>query len=227
MYFTIGSPKGNALKDKTKTLADYLGDYNCEDGLKLYFKDLGPQIAWKTVFIVEYAGPLFITLFLALFRKQIYGVDKPMTFNQKLGTGLVLFHYIKREIETLFVHRFGNDTMPWKNIVKNSLGYWGVFGIGCMYFFLKPTYEAPAWMTKKLATVLGCLFVIFEALNFKTHLILRNLRTPGTTERNIPYGFGFDLVSCANYFWETLIWITFAVLVSHLGAYVFLAMGFT
>ena len=35
-----------------------------EEGLKtgdtLYLKDLGPQIAWRTVFLTEYAGPLFI-----------------------------------------------------------------------------------------------------------------------------------------------------------------------
>merc|ERR1712000_548717 len=29
----------------------------------VYFRDLGPQIAWKTVFLVEYAGPLLIYLF--------------------------------------------------------------------------------------------------------------------------------------------------------------------
>ena len=56
---------------------------------------------------------------------------------------MVLFHYIKRELETIFVHRFGNDTMPWTNVLKNSLHYWGIFGICCMYFFLKPDYKPP------------------------------------------------------------------------------------
>lgn len=81
MYFTVGSPKGLGLKDKTKTLADYLGDQDVDKGINLYFKDLGPQIAWRTVFLVEYAGPIAITLALVLMRKQIYGSDSPLTFN--------------------------------------------------------------------------------------------------------------------------------------------------
>lgn len=126
--------------------------------------------------MVEYAGPIAITLLLILFRKKIYGSDTPFTFNQKLGIGMVLFHYIKREIETIFVHRFGNDTMPWTNILKNSLHYWGIFGICCMYFFLKPDYKPPSWANKTVFIALGALFTVFEALNLQTHLILRNLR---------------------------------------------------
>ena len=192
----------------------------------MYLKDLGPQIAWKTVFLVEYAGPIVITLALIFMRKQIYGSDSPMTFNQKVGAGLALLHYVKRELETLFVHRFGNDTMPWTNIFKNSLHYWGIFGICCMYFFLRPGYTTPKWQSKTITFVLSAFFLRFEALNFRTHLILRDLRRPGTTERNIPHGFGFGLVSCANYLWETLAWLAFAILASTWGSYLFLAVGF-
>ena len=72
------------------------------------FKDLGRQVGWKTVFLVEYAGPIAITLGLMAFRKQVYGSDPGYTFNQKLGIAMVLGHYVKRELETLFVHRFSS-----------------------------------------------------------------------------------------------------------------------
>lgn len=51
--------KGKALSDSenVKTLG-------LKNGAKLYYKDLGPQIGWKTVFLVEYAGPLFVYLWL-------------------------------------------------------------------------------------------------------------------------------------------------------------------
>ena len=40
---------------------------------KIYFKDLGPQVSWTTVFLTEYAGPL---VFYVLFYSRpalIYG----------------------------------------------------------------------------------------------------------------------------------------------------------
>ncbi|KAL8452330.1 hypothetical protein Emag_002449 [Eimeria magna] len=76
----------------------------------------------------------------------------------------------------------------------------------------------------KLCARSGC--ALFEALNFKTHLILRGLRSRGTRQRGIPSGAGFDLVSCANYFWETLAWVTFAVLVSCFTAWLFVVVAF-
>lgn len=51
--------KGKTLKD-----SDTLENLNVRDGGKLYVKDLGPQIGWKTVFLAEYAGPLVVYLLI-------------------------------------------------------------------------------------------------------------------------------------------------------------------
>ncbi len=91
------------------------------------------------MFLVEYAGPILITLGLLVFRKQIYNTDLPLSFRQKLGVAMVLGHYVKRELETLFVHRFSAETMPRINIFKNSAHYWVLFGVCNMYWFLKPS----------------------------------------------------------------------------------------
>ena len=101
---------------------------------------------------------------------------------------MVLGHYIKREFETVFVHRFSNETMPLINIFKNSAHYWILFGVCNMYFFLKPSQDVSAGKN----VVLAALFTIFELLNLKTHLILKSLRKEGTNERGIPKGFGFN-----------------------------------
>jgi very-long-chain enoyl-CoA reductase len=37
------------------------------EGLTLIYKDLGLQISWKLVFLIEYFGPILITGILAVF----------------------------------------------------------------------------------------------------------------------------------------------------------------
>lgn len=57
---------------------------------------------------------------------------------------------------------------------------------------------------------------IFEFANLQTHIILRNLRPRGSKKRGIPEGWGFGLIACANYFWESCAWITFCALTNTL-----------
>ncbi len=174
------------------------------------------------MFFVEYAGPILITVLLLVFRKQIYSSSKPLTFTQKIGTAMVLGHYVKRELETLLVHRFSSETMPLVNIFKNSAHYWILFGICNMYWFLKPNDQTSS---KTHTLILAGFFLLFEMLNLKTHLILKNLRKEGSTERGIPRGWGFNQVSSANYLWEAGAWLSFALLAKVWGSWLFLAFS--
>lgn len=51
------------------------------------------------------------------------------------------------------------------------------------------------------------LYAVGEFWNLCAHLVLSSLRSSGGTERGIPSGFGFDLVTCPNYLAETISWI--------------------
>ena len=64
LRFTVNEARGTALTDHTKQLSHYIKS----PAVTLYFKDLGPQIGWDTVFYIEYAGPILITLALLAFR---------------------------------------------------------------------------------------------------------------------------------------------------------------
>ena len=135
---------------------------------------------------------------------------------------MAIGHYVKRELETLFVHKFSNDTMPLSNIFKNSFHYFILFGFATMYFYLSPSYNPPSWGNDNIFTGCAVLFTIFEYLNLQTHLILSSLRKPGTTQRGIPEGWGFGLVSSANYLWEACAWTVFVIQAQVIGGYIFL-----
>ena len=138
---------------------------------------------------------------------------------------MVLLHYVKRELETAFVHRFSGETMPVFNVFKNSFHYWILMGFATMFFYLRPGYEPPSWANDVVFYTATGLFVFFEFLNLMTHITLMNLRPPGTQERNIPHGWGFGMVSCANYLWETCCWIVFCVQAQVIGGYIFLLVS--
>ncbi|KAK7524989.1 3-oxo-5-alpha-steroid 4-dehydrogenase-domain-containing protein [Phyllosticta citriasiana] len=175
-------------------------------------KDLGPQIAWRTVFLVEYAGPLLIHPLVYYLRDYIYPTPSlaPSTLPeptalQKLSLILVVLHFAKREFETIFVHRFSSATMPAFNIFKNSTHYWLLSGLNLAYFAYGPSKsEAAPWFTY-LALAL---YAVGELGNFNAHLVLKGLRPAhDPTARGIPKGLGFGWVTCPNYLFEVISWV--------------------
>ena len=95
---------------------------------------------------MEYFGPIII--YLALFYKNL----------KTPHVTAWMFHFIKREFETFFVHRFSNETMPVRNLFKNC-GYYWVFAI----FVGTGNFSIPE--TQYLV-----LFYVCELLNAICHL---------------------------------------------------------
>ena len=137
-----------ALTDGDKTFREYdvINSNSSDVAIELIYKDLGPQIAWRTVFLVEYFGPMLMHAACYLAPSLLYPSSSTVpskTLTQKLALGMIMVHYMKRELETLFVHRFSAATMPALNIFKNSFHYWILGGISVSYFLYHPQYTAP------------------------------------------------------------------------------------
>lgn len=186
----------------------------------VYVKDLGPQIAWRTVFIIEYLGPIII-------HPLVYTVlpsSEPSTL-QTLSCVLVTLHFIKRELETILLHRFSTATMPAWNIFRNSAHYWLLAGVNMAFWCYRPG-SATARPLNPLTIYPGLLlYAIGELGNLNTHIILRNLRSSGGKERGIPQGLGFSICTCPNYMFEIIAWVGILLVTRSLSTLLFMMVA--
>ncbi|KAH7156152.1 steroid alpha reductase family protein [Dactylonectria macrodidyma] len=171
-------------------------------------KDMGIQISWKTVFFIEYFGPILLHSAVVAARPYLYkNGDGDMSQTQWLTFGMIVLHFIKREIETLFVHKFSANTMPFFNVFKNSFFYWAISGALCAYFIYSPTSLAAQADIPIIDALGAALYLFGETGNALIHRYLSTLRSTGGTERKIPVGYGFGIVTCPNYMFEVLSWV--------------------
>ncbi|KAF2236510.1 hypothetical protein EV356DRAFT_530793 [Viridothelium virens] len=192
----------------------------------IFVKDLGPQISWQTVFVVEYLGPLLFHPLVYLLRPYIYhdGLRAPSSL-QTISLLMITVHFLKRELETLFLHRFSNASMPLFNLFKNSGHYWFLAGLLIAYVTYSPTSATAAPSNPALTYPAIALYFIGELGNLNAHLCLRKLRSSGGTERGIPQGLGFNLVTCPNYMFEILAWVAIAIVNRSWSTLVFMGVA--
>jgi very-long-chain enoyl-CoA reductase len=140
---------------------------------------------------------------------------------------MIMLHFLKREYETIFVHKFSLATMPWGNIWWNCGWYW--LGAGLVlapeiYSDFSSTASESANLTK--LNYLGIVIYLYgEISNFITHLNLASLRSRGGTERKIPHGYGFNIVTCPNYMFELVSWIGVLLVTRTAGAVLFFGLA--
>ncbi|KAI0436913.1 3-oxo-5-alpha-steroid 4-dehydrogenase-domain-containing protein [Xylaria telfairii] len=212
---------------------------------EIIVKDLGGQISWKLVYLCEYFGPLiFHPLFVGVrnhlypavypYLKGIVPVPNPtaasgaLTSVQQAAFVMIMAHFVKRELEVLFVHKFSANTMPAAFIVRNSFFYWvfaGLLGALEIYAPFSLAARAEPFLSQP-SDVLGlALYVVGELCNANVHWYLSTLRKPGETARKIPNGLGFSLVTCPNYMFEIIAWAGIILITRSPSLVVFITIG--
>lgn len=217
--------KAKPVPRKGEPLKSAVGDVK-----KFRVKDLGPQIGWRTVFLIEYFGPILVHISVYLYAFGSSGWGYSPTILQQATLAMVVLHFLKREYESAFVHRFSGQTMPLFNLFKNSAHYWLLSGLLMAAEVYSPWSrvsarvvesgrELPVWRP-----AIGLvLYVVGEVCNLIAHINLRNLRPEGLTERRVPKGFPlFDRVTSPNYMFEIIAWIGMCLVSRSYGCAVFL-----
>ncbi|KAF9599328.1 hypothetical protein IFM89_036626 [Coptis chinensis] len=217
-----GSKEKAVVLNAKKSLQDYCDGSG--DNLTVVFKDLGTQVSYKTLFFFEYLGPLIIyPIFyhLPVYRFFGYKGERVIHPVQTYAMYYWCFHYFKRIMETFFVHRFSHATSPLSNVFRNCVYYW-TFGAYVAYYVNHPLYTPVNDLQVKIGLGFG---LISQVLNFYCHLLLRNLRSDGKGGYQIPRGFLFNIVTCANYTTEIYQWLGFNIATQTVAGYVFLVVA--
>ncbi|KFA61174.1 hypothetical protein S40285_02175 [Stachybotrys chlorohalonatus IBT 40285] len=211
------------LKDRKARLANEEAVVSSGEVL---VKDLGMQVGWRLTYFIEYLGPLAIHAAFVAGRSSIYkNGSSPMSSSQWLAFAMFMGHFLKREFETLFIHKFSANTMPLRNIFKNCGHYWALSGLLSAYFVYSPTSLAATANPAAIDAVATALFLFGEVGNALVHLYLASLRSAGGTERKIPVGYGFNLVTCPNYMYEIVAWLGVIAVTRSWAVVVFIVVG--
>ncbi|KAI1825426.1 3-oxo-5-alpha-steroid 4-dehydrogenase-domain-containing protein [Xylaria intraflava] len=230
------------LKDRNATLREEAAVMKQRE---IIVKDLGPQISWRLVYLCEYVGPLIFHPFFVGVRHHLYPAVYPyvkdivpaptpaaasgsLSSVQQAAFLMIMAHFVKRELEVLFVHKFSTNTMPAAFIVRNSLFYWAVAGLlGALEIYapFSPAARAEDFLSSPLDIVGLALYVFGELCNANIHWYLSGLRKPGETARKIPTGLGFNLVTCPNYMFEIIAWIGVILITRSPSLVLFIVIG--
>lgn len=210
------------LDDSSKAVSSY----NLGSEPVLTMKDLGPQIGYRLVFLLEYFGPMVFVGLWFLRPSIVYGSGastKDYNWVALLGVACWMIHFLKREFETIFVHKFSRPTMPLQNLFKNCTYYWS-FGAVIGYPLCHPDFAAP--VDAQVWVGFG-IFALCELGNLICHLMLSGMRPEeGSQRRSIPKGFLFNYVACPNYTFEVMSWVGFSIMTQLSFSYLFTLVGF-
>ncbi|KDO67625.1 hypothetical protein CISIN_1g043518mg, partial [Citrus sinensis] len=218
-----GSKQRATALDYKKSLKEY-SDGN-SGNLTVVFKDLGPQVSYRTLFFFEYLGPLILyPIFYYFPVYQFFGYKGERVIHpvQTYALYYWCFHYFKRIMETFFVHRFSHATSPISNVFRNCAYYWS-FGSFIAYYVNHPLYTPVSDLQMKIGFAFG---IICQIANFYCHILLKNLRSAdGSGGYQIPRGFLFNIVTCANYTTEIYQWLGFNIATQTVAGYIFLVVA--
>ncbi|RYC64746.1 hypothetical protein CHU98_g1481 [Xylaria longipes] len=155
LRISLGEDGSQVIENSAKSTLTSMGAVGSTD---IFVKDLGPQIDWRTVYVIEYLGPLIIHPLIYALR-----LTHP-TPSQTLTLYMIMAQFLKRELETRSFRPagttlrrvpsgigFGWVTCP--NYMFETLAWIGVLLVSrswaVLVFLIVGVAQMKAWATKK------------------------------------------------------------------------------
>ena len=217
-YLIISKKDNLQIRDFNKSLMDY--KFSEDDSIQIQKTETFTLNS--NLFVgVGYIGPIVIFTYHLLSKSNCDTV-------QIVATILSNIHYIKRTLEAFLLHEIGIERYPLKEFIGYLFYYWFLYGFLVSRSIFTQDYSSYNSIT---LIILSILFLASEYNNWKSHMILRDLKRCNNGQRGIPQGGMFSYVSSAHYFWELISWVIFSLITKNIYSYLFfiyslLSMGF-
>jgi very-long-chain enoyl-CoA reductase len=139
---------------------------------------------------------------------------------EHLASCLLLAHFGKRVLETLFLHKY-SGTMELQTASFIG-GFYAFISAACLFQQRSVLSYGGDFPVGSLLAV----FAVGQLGNLYHHYLLSRLRTGPGTGYVVPTGGLFSLCTSPHYFFELLSWFSFALVCNHLNVFL-TAMGMT
>ena len=153
--------------------------------------------------IVLYAVPLAV---LVLFARPYLAHP---TLVQAIVFGAVFLHFLKRIVESLFLHKYSGPMAATTVVMVTGLYALLAGMVGYLNRAPLPAMDGLAWLGVLL-------FLAGEAGNFLHHKRLADLRR-SSMDYIVPHGLLFDYAVCPHYFCELVAWLGVVLVSRQLG----------
>ena len=218
-YINQKDTEKHYFENMEKPLKDYK-DFTADSVITM--KDLGAQISRKLVYTLEYIGPLIIISYKYF---DLFTEVDEITYGQHALFFANLFHFARRIYESNYVHIFSKRTMPLICLFINCFYYWILYACLCGHYIFNSDYK-DYFKSNKIKFFATLFYIKSEMKNMNCHSILRRIKYFKKGEKDIPKGEGFEIITCANYFWEFLSWCLLCVIAFHWSIVLFTCCGF-
>ncbi|KAI3757199.1 hypothetical protein L6452_04733 [Arctium lappa] len=160
-------------------------------------KPQGIKVSSRTGMLILYT-PAFLAGVVSFF---VFPDDGDGDLRFLLLKFAVTFHFFKRDLETIFVHKYSGDIVL-SSAITISISYFSIAASLIVVHYLTLGLPEPSIDLKYIGLLVFTLGIFG---NFYHHNLLAKLRKPNEKGYKIPHGGLFNLVICPHYLFEILV----------------------